>query len=75
MPASLARENEFSTAALLLISILDQARLSGPIRPDWVFYQWGNLKRQELKKKGVSDRGGIQSCSTGQNEKNVFFEH
>ena len=46
--ASLARENWFSTAALLLLALLAQACMSWPIREDWVFGR-GALKRQELK--------------------------
>ena len=51
--------------------MLGQACVSWPIRADWVFVR-GALKRQELKR-SVSDRGGIQSCSTGQYEKPDVF--
>ena len=52
---------------------LVQACVNWPIRGDLVFWS-GPLKRQELKQ-SVSDRGGLQSCSTGKYEQTwwVFF--
>ena len=47
-----------------------QVCVSRPIRGDC-----GALKRQELKT-GVSDRGGVESCCSGQFERtDVFLEH
>lgn len=70
--ASLAHENVFSAAALLLFAVLGQVCESGPIRAERLFRR-GALKRQELNR-SVSDRAGVQSCITGQYDKtDVFF--
>ena len=61
---SLARRNLISTAARLLLALLAQACLCWPTRADWVFGR-GDFKETGAK----TDRGGIQSSSTGQYEK------
>ena len=67
------KENLFSTAAPLSLAVLAQACVRWPIPADWVSGKGGSLKRQEVKQ-SVSDRGGIQCCSTGPYERSdVFF--
>ena len=67
------KKKRFNAAVLLLV-VLAQTFVSWPVRADWVLRR-GTLRRQELKH-SISDRGGIQSCSTKQYEKtDVMFEH
>ena len=73
LAVSFAQNNWYNAAALLLV-VLAQTIMSWPIRAYCVLRR-GALNRRELKQ-SVSDRGGIQSCSTKQHEKtDVFFEH
>ena len=53
-------------------AVLAQACMSRPITADWVF--WRRDLKETGAKKSISDRGWIQSCSTEQYKKTVFWE-